>query len=71
MKTMTKKSILSYLNGANDLTTKRDADLAGMRFDVVGVSYGHYGKNAGLFKERKTGKFFVIPSRCMLLLRYV
>ena len=71
MKVMTKKAILANLNGKNDLTKKSDAELSGMRFDVLGVSYGVYGKNAGLFKERKTGAVFVIPSRCMLLLRYI
>ena len=71
MKTMKKREILANLNGKNDLTKKSEAELSGMRFDILGVSYGVYGKNAGLFKESKTGAVFVIPSRCMLLFRYV
>lgn len=71
MKVMTKRAILQNMNSENDLTKKTDAELSGMRFDVLGVSYGQYGKNAALLKERRTGAEFVIPSRCMLLLRYV
>ena len=71
MKTMKKREILAQMNSLNDLTKKSEVELSAMRFDVVGVSYGQFGKNAGLFKERGTGEIFVIPSRCMLLLRYV
>lgn len=71
MKVLKKREILEHLNGANDLTMKSAAELSALRLSVVGVSYGQNGKNAALLEERNTGAEFVIPSRCMLLFRYI
>ena len=53
-------------------------DLEGMtkrphprELDTIGISYGTYGMNGGLFINRKTGKMYAITSRSSLLFEYV
>ena len=31
--------------------------------DIIGKSFGTYGMNGGLFKDRKTGELYAITSR--------
>ena len=61
---LTLKEIKNY--NCEDITAKSEK-IDGL--EVVGLSYGVYGMNGGLFKD-KDGNFYKITSRCSNLFRY-
>lgn len=58
------KEIKAY--NCEDISNKKEK-IDGL--EVVGISYGVYGVNGGLFKD-KDGNFYKITSRCSNLFRY-
>ena len=66
MKT-TKKEILNYLTNSNNLNNFTDKEIKKLKLEKIATSYGIYGMNAGLFKSRKDGLFYVVPSRSTTL----
>lgn len=64
MRKFTQKQIREYitLGMAKDITDAESIDWENL--ETVGLSFGVYGMNAGLFKHRKTGEFFAVRSRC-------
>lgn len=54
---------------ATDITNAVLSDDELNNLEVVGLSYGTYGRNGGLFQDRNTGEFYVITARNSNLFR--
>ena len=66
---MTQREIKSYVadGKARDVTT---AELDMTRsYREIGISYGRYGMNGGLFQDRETGELLAVTARCTNLFR--
>lgn len=63
MRKYTQKEIRHYITSglATDITTAKDVDK--MKLETVGLSFGVYGMNAGLFQDMETGEFYVVRNR--------
>lgn len=63
MRKYTQKEIRGYITSglATDITNAKDVDR--MNLETVGLSFGVYGMNAGLFRDKQTGDLFVVRSR--------
>lgn len=63
MRKFTQKEIRSYITSglATDITNAKDVDW--MNLETVGLSFGVYGMNAGLFRDRQTGEFYAVRNR--------
>lgn len=69
MITTTKKDILTYLNKNNNLNGINYNDVKELDLETIALSFGSYGMNAGLFISKKTGLYYVCPSRSTMLFR--
>lgn len=63
MRKYTQKEIRHYITSglATDITNAKDVDK--MNLETVGLSFGVYGMNAGLFQDKETGDFYVVRNR--------
>lgn len=70
MKRYTKKQIRDYVQtGAATDITANGADL-NLNLSCIGLSFGQYGMNAGLFRENETGKLYAVTARNGTLFYY-
>jgi len=65
----TKKEILRYLNGSNDLNKFTNEEIDGLDLEEIAISFGTYGMNAGLFRSRKNNTYYVVPTRSTVLFK--
>ena len=63
MITTTQKEIKRYLNNNNNLNNFSKEDLKMLDLEKIAISFGVYGMNGGLFKDRKSGLYYVVPNR--------
>lgn len=63
MRKFTQKEIRNYIASglATDITNAKD--VGKMDLETIGLSFGVYGMNAGLFQDRETGEFYVVRNR--------
>ena len=59
----TQKEIKNYLNENNNLNNFTKDELKMLDLEKIAISFGVYGMNGGLFKDRKSGCYYVVPSR--------
>lgn len=59
---------LIKLGAAIELTDTKSAPAG--RLEAVALSFGVYGMNAGLFRDRETGQLYAIPRRDGILFYY-
>lgn len=65
MKNITRKQLRDMVNRgmATDITTWDGEKVANMWVSVEALSHGTNGMNGGLFKDNKTGEYYVITAR--------
>lgn len=63
MRKYTQKEIRNYITSgfATDITEEKD--VSRMNLETIGLSFGIYGINAGLFQDIETGEFYVVRNR--------
>lgn len=69
MRKYKKREIVEYIRTglAKDITSKSFEEVEKLNLCRIGLSFGKYGMNAGLFQDVDTGDFYVVRERNSLL----